>query len=557
MWALGIARFTKRLCSNFILPQSALCSNRLTMTKPHLPYLPRNWKVGIQAATLGASFRDINTKIANGHDDHYARPAKRRRFMESSPDSGIGQEVDGFVLHEDPVDIPRAMKINVLRLVHKDLSRAKLNALLPNGNVAAANKDIETRARCKITITTPGPTPDHTQLLYCDSQIVDIRTSQDSDGVCRTARVELPHRFDVPEEKIYVERVDDAVFDLADTYAVKVELQSAGDDNWPPLDLAHMAFDDVSLLRSPPRHWTLEAEIPNVLERNRRLGGMRLCKGSGPGVKTDFFVDIDVRWATALPVKNTGKAQERAYLAPIANVERELLPLTNGHVNGNANGHLTNGHSSMLEDELEEDAEGELTPGRSLRVRGSTNYNLKDLSAKAQGRAPRKRTKNPDGKKADGERVLYRLPKEAIPVKEVVVDGFSCCICHAAHESLAQLRAHLFSHSQYRFELSANTGKPVHQLDVYCVADSPVAVLRPKVYQLGRPTKPFDLDKYVEGDDSWITSRLGPSNDDGLTASGGARKPSQTKWPTAKAAQVRNPFLLSIWPMRRISISTC
>lgn len=512
------------------------------MTKSHLPYLPRNWKAGIQGATLGVSARNAHAKIANGHDDHYVRPAKRRRFMESSPDSGIGQEIDGFVLHEDPVDIPRAMKVNVLRLFHKDLPRAKQNIL--NGSVAAANKDIETRARCKITITTPGSTPGDTQLLYCDSQMVNIRTSQDSDGVCRTARVELPQRFDVPEEKIYVERHDDAVFDLADTYAVRVELQSAGDDYWPPLNLARTAFDDALPLRSSPRHWTLEAEIPNVLERNRRLGVMKLSKGSGPATKTDFFVDIDVRWATALPATHPSKGQARSYLASIANVDRELLPLTNGYVNENGNGHLTNGHSSLIEDELEDDAEGELTPGRSLRVRGSTNYNLKDLSAKAQGRAPRKRTKNNDGKKADSERVLYRLPREAIPVKEVVVDAFSCCVCHAAHESLAQLRAHLFSHARYRFELSANPGKPGYQLDVYCVADSSGASLRPRVYQLGRPTKPFDLDKYVEGDDSWITSRLGPNNDDGSVSGVGARKTSQTKGTTARAVSVRAPSSL-------------
>lgn len=430
------------------------------------------------------------------------------------------------------------MKINVLRLFHKDLSRARLNTLPLSGRLAAATKDVETRARCKITITTPGSNPGDVQLLYCDSQMVNIRTSQDSDGVCRTARVELPERFDVPEEKIYVERLDDAVFDLADTYAVRVELQSAGDDNWPPLGLAHAAFDDMALLRSPPRHWTLEAEIPNVLERNRRLGVIKLCKGSGSATKTDFFVDVDVRWATALPAKLIHKEQETAYLTSITNLEREVLPLTNGHSNENTNGHLTNGHSSVVEDELEEDAEGELTPGRSLRVRGSTNYNLKDLSAKAQGRAPRKRGKNADGKKTDGERVLYRLPREAVPVKEVVVDGFSCCICHAAHDSLAQLRAHLFSHAQYRFDLIVNPGKHFHQLDVHCVADGSGIMLRPKVYQLGRPTKPFDLDKYVEGDESWITSRLGPNNDDGSVAAGGSRKTSQTRWHAGRTVQV-------------------
>lgn len=519
------------------------------MTKSHLPYLPRNFKAGIQAAVLGMTSQNAPTtataQTTNGHDDHYVRPAKRRRFMESSPDSGIGQEVGGFVLHEDPVDIPRAMKINVLRLVHKDLSRAKQTGV-SNGIISATNKEIETRARCKISITTPGPTSNDTQLLYCHSQVVNIRTSQDADGICRTARVELPQRFDVPEEMIYVERVDDTVFDLADVYAVKVELQSAGDDNWPPLNLAASGIPMVS---SSARHWTLEAEIENVLERNRRLGAMKLCRAFGFGEKTDFYMDIDVRWATALPAKHVSTEQERILLPSIANGERDPLSLTNGHVNGNINGHLTNGHSNFIDEDLEQEAEGELTPGRSrsLRVRGSTNYNLKELSAKAQGRAPRKRAKLTDLKKADSERVLYRLPKEAGPVKEVVVDGFSCCVCHAAHDSLAQLRAHLLSHTQYKFELNAIPGRPGLQLDVSCVADNSGGSMFLKAYQLGKPTKAFDLDKYVEGDDSWVTSRLGPNNDICPVAVPGARKnsQSQTKPSTVKAVQVSVYLLCS------------
>lgn len=515
------------------------------MTRPGVPYLSRNFKVGIQAAALGIKPQDALAKMTNGHDDHYVRPAKRRRY-ENSPDSGIGQDIDGFVLHEDPVDIPRAMDINVLGLLHRDVSRAKQNGLSTGHVVVAANNDVETRARCKITITTPGRTPDDAQVLYCDSQLVNIRSSQDSDGVCRFARVYLPEHFNVSEEKIYVERDDDTVFDLADTYTVKVELQSAGDDNWPPLDLADKVFDDVPMSRSLPRHWTLAAEIPNFMERNRRLGVLKLYKGSGPEVKLDYFLDVRVTWTTPLPAKQLSRERERAYLAAIANggQQEDSMPLTNGHTNGNINGHLTNGHSNLIDDDLEEDAEVELTPSRSLRVRGSTNYNLKDLSAKAQGRAPRKRAKNADVKKADAERILYRLPREAVPVREVVVDGYSCCVCHASHESLPQLRAHLFGHTQYKFEVSVVPGKSGYQLDVSCVADNPGALLRPKVYQLGKPTKLFDLDKYVEGDESWVTSRLGPDNDDGPMAVVGTRKASQTRPPIARAVQVRKYLLV-------------
>lgn len=493
-----------------------------------LPFLHRNWIASI-------NFHDGQAKTTNGDDDHYGRPAKRRRFVESSPDSGIVPDIDGLVLHEDPVSVqPPTMRINVLRIAHKDSSRAKLNSIT-NGYASSTDKDVMTRARCKITITTPARTPGDAQVLYCDSQICNVRTPPNPAGMSRSARVYLPAPFSVPEEKIYVERDDDTVFDLADKYAVKVELQSAGDQNWPPVSLINSPLDDDL---SIPRHWTLEAEISNILDRGRRLGVLKLRKGSAATFKTDFTVDIDVRWETPLSNKHLANGQERGGLAPIAARQQsdEHLPLTNGHGNRNVNGHLTNGCSHPIDDDLDEDAEGELTPSRSLRVRGSKNYNLKDLSAKAQGRLPRKRSRNANLKKDDSERVLYLLPREAVPVREVVLDGFSCCLCNATHQSLTQLRAHLLGHVQYDFEVIPNPGKPGYQLSVSCVAENSGFLLRPKVYQLGRPVKPFDLDKYVEGDNSWTTSRLGPNNDEGAIAV--ARKASQPK-PVARAVQVR------------------
>ncbi|KAJ4410934.1 hypothetical protein N0V82_009124 [Gnomoniopsis sp. IMI 355080] len=495
------------------------------MAKSHprqqtLPYLHRNWKACVNSL-------EADAKIANGDDDHDVRPAKRRRYVDS-PDSGLGPEIDGFVLHEDPVDSQRAMRIEVLKITHKDDTLPAKQNLVVNGNVPTIHGDVVTRARCKITVTTPGRTPDDMQILHCDSQMCNIRTSFNFVGVCRMARVYLPEPFLVPEHKIFVERDDDTVFDFADTYAVRVELESAGDPNWPPLNLTNMVFeDDMIHIRPSPRHWSLTAEVSNVLNRGRRSGVLKLRRGFRSVAKTDFVMDIDVRWATSLPAKNPTKDQALAYLAAVSQNELPDAPsvLTNGnvngdHVNGNVsdghlvNGHLTNGHLQLVEDDVEEDAEGELTPSRSLRVRGSKNYNLKDLSAKAQGRQPRKRAKITETQKADSDRIMYRLPKEAVPVKEVVTSGFSCCVCHATHQSLAQLRAHLFSHAQYRFEVSLTPGKPGYQLDVFYVADSSGVSLRPKVYSLGKPTKLFDLERYIEGDDSWVTSRLGPNNEE-------------------------------------------
>lgn len=523
-----------------------------TMTKSvartrSLPFLHRNWIIAInylQSATVGFKSEDTQSKLANGHDDHYARPAKRRRFAENSPDSGIGQDIDSLLLPSKPAEIQRAIRIEVLKIAHKDSAHPRPNSAL-NGTIPPAIKDAATiKARCKITITTGGRTPGEVRTLYCDSQICTIKTFQNTAGSSQMARVYLPQPFHIPEEKIYVERDDDTVFDLADQYSMSLELESAGDRNWPPLNLANATFDqDVFLAHSSiSRHWTLLAEIPKIIDGGRRSGYLRLQKGAGQGVQTDFVLDVDVRAATALPERPSWSSRERGspYPAALADQQDEAQPLTNGHVNGahanGANGNLINGHSGLLDDDIEEEAEGELTPSRSLRIRGNKNYNLKDLSNRAQGRKGRNRLAKAESRKADADRILYHLPRESGPVKEVLVLGFACCFCHASHQSLAQLRAHLPSHPQYRFEVSLSSAKMGGPVDVSCVAVSGGPFLRPTIYQLGKPTKAFDLDKYVEGDDSWVKSRLGPHNDDGPVVQ--AHKASQTRTGQVRPSQV-------------------
>lgn len=506
------------------------------MTNSHpprrtLPFLHRNWLASI-------NYHDgHHARLANGDDDQYMRPSKRRRFIEGSPDSGIVPDIDGVVLHDSPVHVEPAIEINVLKISHKDSSRAKTNGL-PNGNVSSADKDVVTRARCKITITTAIGTAEEMQVLYCDSQICNVRTPQDPVGISRMARVYLPQPFKVLEEKIYVERDDETVFHLADQYMLKVELLSAGDQNWPPLNLINSAMDDNIQV---PRHWTLEAEVPNILDRGRRLGALKLRKEVASSTKTDFFLDVDVRWTTLLPLLTDNQSNGHRLDCPDSasnyHSSKESLPPTNGLVNGDSTRHLTNGHTHLGDEDLEEDAEGELTPSRSLRARGSKNYNLKDLSAKAQGREPRKRSKFAGFRKTNSEQVTYRLPKEAVPLKEVTVDGFSCCICHATHQSLSLLRAHLFSHSEYDFDPMHNPNKSGILFDVSYIGDDTGSEIHKKVFQLGRPIKPFHLERYILGDNSWVISRLGPNNDENFDIS--TRMSFQPK-PLGKAIPVRD-----------------
>ncbi|ROW06568.1 hypothetical protein VMCG_04437 [Cytospora schulzeri] len=508
-----------------------------------LPFLHRNWLTAVnflQSATLGSKPDDAHSRSTDGNDDHYSRPAKRRRFA-SSPDSGIGQDIDSILLPDGQGEIQRAIRIEVLKITHQDVSRVRSNGVL-NGTIPPAVKDVASvNARCKITITTPSHIVGESRTLYCDSQMCTIKTFQNPVGSSPMARVYLPQPFHVPEEKIYVERDDDTAFDLADSYTVTVDLESAGDRNWPPLNLVNTGPDeDIFNVRSAVRHWSLEAEIPKIFDRGRRSGLIKLRKGTGQDIRTDFVLDIDVRGTTALPEKHVWLEREKAPLSSISMVDQheEPLPLSNGHLNGLANDQMANG-SNLLEDDIEEVAEGELTPSRSLRIRGNKNYNLKVLSAQAQGKEFRKRSRAVDSKRAEADSILYHLPREAVPFREVLVDGLACCFCHASHRSLAQLRAHLDSHVKFKCDVSFVPGKTGGQIHVFCVAVDSGPLLRPKIYQLGKPTKTFDIDRYVEGDDSWVKSRLGPHNDDGPVPV--PRKATHTRTAQPRAFQKSGP----------------
>lgn len=461
----------------------------------------------------------------NGQHAHAQRAAKRRR---------IDHDYDGFPLFENHGDAQRALRIEVLKISHKDSPRVK-NGIL-NGVVPPNIRDVvQVKARCKLTIC--GHKGGEKVVLHVDSQLCDIRIFKSPAGPTPMARFSTIRPFHIPEDKIFLERDDDAVFGLADCYSVFVELESAGDANWPPAELVPVNDEDTFYNRGPPsRQWVLTASVADVFSsRNRKSARLRVKKQSNNEVATNFLMDLDVRWLTSISSQRRSREHSKDILPSISvfdphehaapsvhgNFKRAAMldgmNGINGIINGHRQDHQVNGdHETALNgptndsvvDGAEEFAEGELTPGRSRRARQDINYNVKQMWNNAVGKETRKRRKLGDEQnQLDEHTITYLLPPE-----QVQTDRFTCLLCGAENDRLSQLRAHYLSHPQYDFHFEFRP-KAGFCVTVKANANSHGSPLRPKVYQLGLPVKPLDLDKYVNGDDSWVISRLGP--DDG------------------------------------------
>ncbi|KAK0740674.1 hypothetical protein B0T18DRAFT_440247 [Schizothecium vesticola] len=485
----------------------------------NLPFLHRNWMTSTNYwFKMGNSPSTLSTKGADkpfGAAATSQRAAKRRR---------IANDYDGFPLYEDHKNTTRALRIEILKIFHKDAPRLK-NGIL-NGIVPPNVRDItHVKARCKLSIR--GLQGGQLILLHVDSQVCDLKIFKNPAGSMPMARVASIKPFHIPEDKIYLQRDDDAIFGLADSYQVRIELESAGDANWPPRMLVPISIAEEENLHGclPARQWGLSATINDIYSsRNRKSIRLRVDKKPNQDALTNFVMDVDVRWLTPISSQLAKMDYEKDVLECITAIDPDdPQPLTETVVNG-INGvgihhepplhgdiKLVNGQvPGVATEPTEELGEEELTPGRARRTRPEINYNVKQLWSKAVGKEPRKRRRASDETEQVDEHIItYILPPE-----QVQAEQFGCLMCGAEHERFSQLRAHYACHPQWEFRFEMRP-KGIF-VTISAVAGGP-APIRPSIYQLGLPVTSLDLDRYVNGDFSWVTSRLGP--DDGLDIS--------------------------------------
>ena len=278
-----------------------------------LPFLHRNWtkatnhwiKMGNKSSAQAREAATVATAAAPkplDSEEQFQRAAKRRR---------LDNNYDGFPLFEDHGSCSRALRIEVLKIFHKDSTRYK-NGIM-NGLVALNVKDVaHVKARCKLTIS--GPQGGQQVVLHVDSQVCDLKVFKNPACSSPMVRFASLEPFRIPEDKIYVERDDDAVFGLAKNYSVFIELESAGDPNWPPLDLVPNINDEDAFFNRglPARQWVMTASIADIFNsRNRKEIQLRVKKQPLQDLPTNFRIDVDVRWYTPISSQLVMRSQEK------------------------------------------------------------------------------------------------------------------------------------------------------------------------------------------------------------------------------------------------------
>ncbi|KAM0420725.1 hypothetical protein ACHAPT_011507 [Fusarium lateritium] len=512
------------------------------------PFLQQNWINGVTALQNSVMGVNLSTpKHVSGQDDG-APPQKRLRL--SSPDP---LENDRYPTSHEASESRSALRVEVLKVIHKDSKKVR-----PLQTTVVPRDLLTIKGRCRITVSDVSEGYPH--ILYCCCKNCDILTYKNPVGPHRVARVDLGQPFLVPEESIRVNRHDDVSNDFAQSYRLDVELESINDGTWPPLESHDFGIplgEQGPLSDSAKNRWIFHSEVGGVFGRSKTP--VRLTTGhrpDRPSRSTDYVMDVDLRWTAGFrPMAKGSKPCITAVdpdtepyttgqLEPIPDEQLNGANVLNG-VNG-ANGtsgtngvdgpngvngvngiNSTNGINGVHADESvngvnginghthedsshepDDDVDGDQTPNRALRTRATKQYNLKILSDKAQGKERKPRARAAQATQTEG-RVTYFLPIDQ-PIT-LSLDYWRCITCSTYHDSLHQLQLHLQTvHLEYDYALDMTSQGPHFR-----VTHRNESVGSPtRTYQLGKPVKPFHVESFLSGDHSWVTSRLGPDNNE-------------------------------------------
>lgn len=416
-----------------------------------LPFIHRAWKSAVDHLPYGMGIK-LSTATADTpiNGDDVSRPLKRRRVVEASPEAA--RAVPSRLLSENPDDVEKALRIEVLSVTRADTSNPR-PANLHYGNGSPEKKDIPViKATCRVLVCEWGP-PNLCRVLHCDSQICNFKVFRDSDDICRTARIYLPTPFQIPAGKLLIQRQDERGFNLGDEYLIRVEIESAGDPKWPPMDLLPKAQANNEPDFGDPRRWILSAQLIYAFEKGRASGDVTIRRKKEE-VPLGLAMDMDLRWSTCHVAASPARFGDSAPPPDIKanHLDGALESLTNGHVNGRAESvpndrrRAESERTGLAEDE--EEHEEATTPSRSLRTRGKQNYNLKLLSDKARGkeRKERKRRKLATLERKGGS-VTWAVPL----IGEFTLENYHCIRCFATHSSMQMLQKHLEDHTDIMY----------------------------------------------------------------------------------------------------------
>ena len=319
-------------------------------------------------------------------------------------------------------------------------------------------------------------------------------------------------------------------FDFADKYNLQVLIEPVGfHKDWPPVDIPtteqlrsiedgppspisaaledhQMTYDELHFFCKT------EARLDALLdpERQNRILELQLQNSARTAKQAvPYTLRLEIKWALpshlcpqTLPVR-TPKVEEssRTILPPPARVANLESPVRR----------------------LREDNSASNSPAdRSHRKRSNVaTYNLKALSAQAQGKSPRVRKINfkPDQREPGDEEisVTYNLGKgdaaETGMKQQTVISGLDCPFCYIHCSQVEELRLHLHTdHTMFKFHLRKASPPRISFFVEVCRARAgpTMNIERQKTYQIGQALTLYDLARHLGGDESWAKGRHGP-----------------------------------------------
>jgi hypothetical protein len=315
--------------------------------------------------------------------------------------------------------------------------------------------------------------------------------------------------------------------DFADKYNLQVLIEPVGfHEDWPPIDIPTVeellsvddeppmviseALDDGQLTKDDLQlACKTEARLDALLDpdRQNRLLDLQLCHRTTKQA-LPYTLKLEIKWALPspfcnLPVRTSKAESSRATLPPPPTVNIMESPVRR----------------------LREDISASNSPADSRAHRRRSNvptYNLKALSAQAQGKSPRVRKTRDirsEHRGLDGEEitVTYNFGKadaaDTGVKQQTVVPGLDCPFCNTHYGQVDELRLHLHTdHSMFKFHLRKSS-PPRISFFVELIKSRTGPMLnieRAKTHQFGKPMSLFDLEKNLSGDESWARGRQGP-----------------------------------------------
>jgi hypothetical protein len=423
--------------------------------------------------------------------------------------------IDG-ILTQDPLDFERALRIELIGIEEKLVDFHDEEDFIKGFE---GLRDV--KIRCLVQLFFEHQ--DDNSEIYRKTKYCTLRTTIADNGDIKRELLHLDP-FIVPHEELFINRklsqplgeVHDCV-GLADKYRIMVTLNPFGaQKHWPPFDITGLPGSEnvcglIETRQATRNDFSLMCTMTRLLtpEYQNRAVDLKLAYNS-MRLKVPFGLRLQVKWS--LP-------------SQLSDLQTKPPIFDSPRADQNSRGIRDAEPSSPLANKRETSSvPGSPANMRSQRHRSNIpmTYNLKALSAQAQGKSPKPpKTLRSNPGDPSGINVTYCLGKaDATDYgtrQQTTVSGIHCPFCSNDKESLEQLRLHLWGeHTSFNFTLRGRPMKPKFFVELANRNNrAGLGLEASDQFQLGKPKTLFNLEKFMNGDDSWIRSRQVPNPRDG------------------------------------------